>query len=217
MRNNPLDETNIKISLTEFERELQEFNKIRKQYETNTLKRKFWAQSLENSFLLDAKRKKLLAQGATGSSCSYEAGPDIYKLLYTRSPVRMQIPDSLVYFPSERISVYMFTDSRGVVNCKRGAEGVEEFFCKGDQLKTAPRYIHLVMNGKVDICYSSTEARKVYEQCPYYEHKLQIFIPPATSHVSKVRVSVKSRVVSKIYTLTAKNPIFAPKETYQKS
>lgn len=123
-------------------------------------------------------------------------GPDLYTLFFrgcNSFGINVKIPETLLYISSHNSPIFLHNHPNGPIVADSSEKALERFFDKVESYplnlkRASPRYIHIAMNENIYLCYSSEEAKKHFEECPHYTHRIQRYIPPHTNYVSKVRI-----------------------------
>ena len=139
---------------------------------------------------------------------SFRKGPEIFDLLivYLKTKrLKLSIPDTLVYLAANAYPAFLSTAADGFVEMNLSKSSVDLFFEKLDHdVLKQPKFIHIAMNQRIRLCYSKSEARKAFEDCPHFSHRLHRWIPFTYQHASKLRVNWKISKPPSAYILTNK-------------
>lgn len=129
------------------------------------------------------------------SFASFRNGPEIFYLIakyLQKGKIRLNIPDTLIYLPSFAYPVYLNTRSDGLVEMDSSKVSVQRFFLREEVIVPGhPRFIHIAMNQRIKLCFTTEEAQKIFEECPHFSHRLHRWISGSQNFASKIRVHWK--------------------------
>lgn len=146
---------------------------------------------------------------------SFRPGPEIFQLIinYSRnSKIKLEIPHTLMYLPSQSFPVYLSTQPNGYIAIDNSKYSIGKFFEAIESIpinEKFPKYIHIAMNERFRLCHDEHEARRVFEECPHFSHRLHNYIEPVSKHASKLRVHWKLFKHPIAYILTNNLPALA--------
>lgn len=165
---------------------------------------------LKKDFEINAKNMRILhlKESMKRVFLSFRQGPEIFNLLvmYLKTNrLKLCIPDSLVYLPAYAYPAFLSTTADGFVEMNLSKSSIDLFFEKCEHgILEQPKFIHIAMNQRIKLCYSKAEARKAFEDCPHFTHRLHRWIPFTYQHASKLRVHWKLSKPPSAYILTNK-------------
>lgn len=143
---------------------------------------------------------------------TFRQGPEIFNLLVVylkTNKMKLNIPDSLVYLPSLPYPAYLFNGDDGFLQMDLSKNSVDNFFGKEFGVDCQqPQFIHITMSQRIKLCYSKSEARSTFEDCPHFSHRIHRWIPFTYHYASKLRVHWKKLKPPCAYILQNKIPIF---------
>lgn len=139
---------------------------------------------------------------------SFRSGPEIFHLIINygkNNKIKLEIPNTLIYLPSLSFPVYLSTQTNGFVAIDSSKSSIDNFFDIIEAIPNKdsfPKYIHIAMNERIRICYNEIEARRIFEDCPHFSHRLHNYIQPTSKYASKLRVHWKLFKQPKAYIIT---------------
>ncbi|CAG9322990.1 unnamed protein product [Blepharisma stoltei] len=215
------------IRTVEIRREIEALKEILHNATQSPLKLICQSQSDKVSLLLEKKAVKETEQ-IQNLLKNCRDGPEIYLLLANcchNFGVDVKIPETLLYISSQRLPIFLYNHPTGPIVSEQSSKAIDRFFEKSEgniaiSKYKVPKYIHFAMNDKIRVCYTAEEARKLFEECPHYYHRLQRFIPPISNYASKVRVHWVYKKPQTIYSMSNINPIeqnyIYPRQNYSR-
>jgi hypothetical protein len=152
------------------------------------------------------QRASQIKENLLKSFQSFRTGPEIFYLLskyLQRSKLKLSIPDTLIYIPSFTQPVYLSTNPDGFIEIDSSKSSCLNFFSKIEpHIPCHPRFIHIAMNQRIRLCFSKEEAKKIFEECPHFSHRLHRWVSVNQNFASKLRVHWKSQTPSKAFIIT---------------
>ncbi|CAG9322931.1 unnamed protein product [Blepharisma stoltei] len=191
------DDEEASVRTVEIRRELENLkelmDKAKRRHPTKALQ-SFSSQNLPNQ----SQAKHLSSsENIHEILLQYSKGPQIYSLLAnlcTSYKIPLNIPETLLFISSIQYPIFLYTN-KGYVYSEISDNSIDSFFDKVENIshnyhgnQNYPIFIHIAMNDRVRLCFSKSEARELFMNCPHYTHRLQRFIPPSTNFASKIRV-----------------------------
>ena len=113
--------------------------------------------------------------------------------------------------------VFLRTLSSGYIYVDSSQDSLINFFSvnNAEPYDKHPKYIHIAMDERIKLCYDDIEAKRIFEDCPHFSHRLHKFIKSSNNYSSKLRVHWKIYKPSIAYIITNTLAINPKKKFYK--